>query len=487
MFRKIAFITMFAALVAGAATSGQQDPKTVLSTVSKAMGVDGLKTIQYSGSGADFSLGQAMNPSSPWPRFNNKTYTRTIDFERQASQLQRVRTQGENPPRGGGGQPLVGEQNQNQVVIFNDNTPWVQRLDLVMLPWGFLRAASVVSDTTVRSEKMNGKRYTVLSFQGQNKASVNAFIDDQNMIDRIDTKIDNAVLGDTLYEAVYSDYKDFSGVKFPTHIVQKQGGYPVLDLAITDVKPNVEAHIQPQQGRGRGGAGGPGGGANGEAPTEKLADGVYLILGGYAAVAVEFADYITVLEGPQSEQRATQIIETTKKLIPNKKIKYVVNTHNHFDHASGLRTFVAEGATVITHQINKPYYEKVWANPHILNPDKMTQAKAKPKFETMTERKTLTDGNQVIELYRVDGSTHNDGMIMAYLPKLKILVEADEFNPPAQVATAPPQNINPYNVNLAANIDRLKLEVDRIIPIHYPNDARKVAKSELLMAIGKAN
>jgi glyoxylase-like metal-dependent hydrolase (beta-lactamase superfamily II) len=174
-------------------------------------------------------------------------------------------------------------------------------------------------------------------------------------------------------------------------------------------------------------------------------------------------------------------------LIPNKKIKYVVNTHNHFDHASGLRTFVAEGATVITHQINKPYYEKVWANPHSLNPDKMAQAKAKPKFETMTEHKTLTDGNQMIELYRVDASTHNDGMIMAYLPKLKLLAEADEFNPPAQVATAPPQNINPYNVNLAANIDRLKLDVDRIIPIHYPNDARKVAKAELLMAIGKAN
>src|SRR6516225_2478825 len=277
MFRKIAFVAILAAVVVSAATSGQQDPKTVLGNVSKAMGADGLKTIQYSGSGADFSLGQAMNPSSPWPRFKNKSYTRIIDFEKQASQLQRVRTQGENPARGGGGQPLVGEQNQNQVVIFNDNTTWVQRLDLVMLPWGFLRAASSAPDTSVRSEKVNGKRYTVLSFQGQNKASVNAFIDDQNLIDRIDTKIDNAVLGDTLYEAIYADYKDFSGVKFPTHMLQKQGGYSVLDLAITDVKPNVEANIQPQAGRGRGGAAGPvgPGGANAEVPTEKLADGIY--------------------------------------------------------------------------------------------------------------------------------------------------------------------------------------------------------------------
>jgi hypothetical protein len=117
----------------------------------------------------------------------------------------------------------------------------------------------------------------------------------------------------------------------------------------------------------------------------------------------------------------------------------------------------------------------------------MAETKVKPKFETMTEKKVLTDGNQTLELYRVDGSTHNDGMIMAYLPKEKILVEADEFNPPAQVATVPPKNINPYNTNLEANIERLKLDVDRIIPIHYPNDGRKVMKSELLMAIGKAN
>src|SRR5215472_11632745 len=147
MFRRLILATAFAAVAVWAATSGQPDAKTVLSNVSKAMGADGLKTIQYSGSGADFSLGQAFSPTSPWPRFNDKTYTRTIDFDKQASQLQRVRTQGENPPRGGGGQPLVGEQNQNQVVIINDNTQWTQRLDLVMLPWGFLRAASAASDT----------------------------------------------------------------------------------------------------------------------------------------------------------------------------------------------------------------------------------------------------------------------------------------------------------------------------------------------------
>ena len=47
----------------------------------------------------------------------------------------------------------------------------------------------------------------------------------------------------------------------------------------------------------------------------------------------------------------------------------------------------------------------------------------------MTEKKVLTDGNHVIELYHLQNSLHNDGLIVAYLPKEKILVEADAFTP----------------------------------------------------------
>ncbi len=93
--------------------------------------------------------------------------------------------------------------------------------------------------------------------------------------------------------------------------------------------------------------------------AQKLADGVYLITGGYASLAVDFKDYSVVIEGPQSEARGIAVIERTKKTIPNKPIKYVINTHNHIDHSSGLRPFAAEGIVVVTHAINKPYYERV--------------------------------------------------------------------------------------------------------------------------------
>src|SRR5262249_3902047 len=150
----------------------------------------------------------------------------------------RIRLQGENPPHGGGQQPVRGEQPQNQTIIVNANTPWAQQLEIWMLPHAFLQVAAA-HHASLKSQTVGGKRYSVLSVEGLNKAQVNGYVGPDNLLDRVETTIDNAVLGDMTFEALYTDYKDFGGIKFPTHIVQKQGGYPILDLTISDVKPNA--------------------------------------------------------------------------------------------------------------------------------------------------------------------------------------------------------------------------------------------------------
>lgn len=465
-----------------------QDAKSVVGAASAAIGVEQLRTVQYSATGFDFALGQSYNPDAPWPKFVNKSYTRSIDFQVPSSRVERVRLQGENPPRGGGQQPVRGEQPQNQTIIVNAGTPWVQQLELWMMPHGFLRAAAA-RNATLRTQTLNGKRYNVLSFAGDNKAAVNGFINDQNLVERVETLIDSPILGDMPFEAVYSDYKDFAGVKFPTRIVQRQGGHPVFDLTVSDVRPNAAVTIQPPQGRGGAPAaagGGAGGGAPANAtPSEKLADGVYLILGGYASVAVEFKDHLAIVESGQNEARGEAVIAEAKRLVPNKPIRYIVNTHHHFDHSSGLRPLVAEGATIVTHQINRPFYERVFSAPRTLNPDRLAKSPRKPAFDTVTDRKVLTDGSQTIELHHLRGSGHNEGIIVAYLPKLRILIEADAYNPPADPAAPMPMPPSPYTVNLLENIERLRLDPARIIAVHYPADGRVVTKEELMKAAGR--
>src|SRR5207249_7189804 len=90
--------------------------------------------------------------------------------------------------------------------------------------------------------------------------------------------------------------------------------------------------------------------ARAEAQTivpEKLAEGVWSLPGGARSVALEFRDYIAVVEAPESETRSIAVIDAVKKVIPSKPIRYVINTHSHFDHLGGLRTYAAEGATII--------------------------------------------------------------------------------------------------------------------------------------------
>jgi hypothetical protein len=98
----------------------------------------------------------------------------------------------------------------------------------------------------------------------------------------------------------------------------------------------------------------------------------------------------------------------------------------------------------------------------------------------MGDNMVLTDGARTVELYQVVGNPHHDGIVMAYLRKEKLLIEADVYTPLAQGAE-PPKVANPQAVNLEANVRRLNLEVDRIVPIH----GRIVPYSELLATIGK--
>jgi hypothetical protein len=161
-----------------------------------------------------------------------------------------------------------------------------------------------------------------------------------------------------------------------------------------------------------------------------------------------------------------------------------------------LRAFVAEGATIITHQVNKAYLEKVLSLPHTLNPDKAQLAGKKPVIEAIGEKKVLTDGERgrlgravdgythVIELYHLQNFSHHDGMIIASLPKEKVLLEADGYNPQAATAT-PPSPPSPFTTSLLDNIQRLKLDVQRIVPVHYPADNRVVTMAEVTRWVGR--
>jgi glyoxylase-like metal-dependent hydrolase (beta-lactamase superfamily II) len=148
----------------------------------------------------------------------------------------------------------------------------------------------------------------------------------------------------------------------------------------------------------------------------------------------------------------------------------LINTHAHFDHSGGLRTFVEEGAEIVTLQANQAYYEKVWGAPHAINPDRLAKSKKSAHFLSFAGKHILTDGKRPIEIHSIAGNGHNDAFVLVYLPNEKVLVEADAYTPIA--ANAPvPTTINPYAVNLYENIQKLNLNVEKIAGIHGPRVA----------------
>jgi len=484
MWKKLIFVLVILCVLMPRLGHGQE-AKAVLEGVAKAMGDP--KSLQYTGSGTNFAVGQSASPGMPWPRFNVKSYTRTVNYDTVSMRDELVRTQGENPPRGGGGQPMMGEQRQQQMVSGthawtqtgeNPPAPSLAAVDdrlhqLWITPHGVIKAA-MKHNATVQAQTEGGKQMTTISFAVPGQLKVKALVNDKNLVEKVDSWNTNPVLGDMLTETTYTDYKDFGGVQFPTKITQKQGGFPSLDLTVSEVKPNAPLDLQAPDNVRQ---------ASVKVETDKVADGVWYLTGGtHHSVLIEMNDHLVVIEGPLNDERATAVIAEVKKTVPNKPIKYVVNTHHHFDHTGGLGPFVAEGATVITHDVNKAFLEQSLAAPRTVQPDKLAQSGKKATVEGMQDKRVLSDGTRTVELYQIQGSAHHDGLIMAYLPKEKLLVEADAYNPAPPNAQPPAQPVS-IQVNLYDNIERLKLAVDQILALHV----RKVPLAEFQKWIGKAS
>ena len=166
------------------------------------------------------------------------------------------------------------------------------------------------------------------------------------------------------------------------------------------------------------------------------------------------------------------MIAEVQRLIPKKPIRYVVNTHYHFDHSGGLRTYVAHGATVVTHADNREFYENVffYPSPRTLEPDLLSQrypwfaGNRIPAIEGVTSKYVISDGVRTLDAYALQGIDHEATMLVAYLPTERLLINGDLYGPPAPNAPLPMPSAGTRQ--LYQNIRRLNLNVERHVPVH---------------------
>lgn len=478
MRRFTVFAILTLAVVPAASAASAQNARGELERIAKAMGANALKSIEIAGSGLTYAVGQSAAPNTPWPRFNLKSFTRTLDYQAGALRDDLVRTQAEDPPRGGGQQPIRGEQ--RQLFLMSGDYAWNvvndapvpapialadRRMQLWTSPHGVVKAAlahrAVVKDR-------------VITFTIPGHMTVRATVDKKRLVEHVHATIPHPVLGDLQAEIRYSDYRDFGGVKFPMKIEQSAAGFPSLDVTLTSVRPNVAVDLPvPEPVRQ---ATSP----YARVTSERVADGVWYITGGtHHSALIEMADHLVLVEAPLNDERALAVLAEVRGLSP-KPVRYVVNSHHHFDHSGGIRAMAGEGFTIITHEVNRPFFARALGTPATIHPDHLTKSGKKGVVEGVRDRHVLKDGAREVEIHHIAGNAHHDGLLMVYLPKERLLIEADAFTPGPPDAP-PPSPANPFHVNLADNIARLNLAVDQIAPLH----GRIVPLAELHRMIGR--
>jgi glyoxylase-like metal-dependent hydrolase (beta-lactamase superfamily II) len=444
----------------------------VLQDAQQAMG--SVNTIQYSGTGMNAFFGQALTAGEEWPRRELSSFTRSINYEQRSLRDEMNFAQPQF-----GGQQQNAQLNGDKAWNVGANGPNPQpaaaeerQLHILLSPHGFLRGAAAAGNATLSGTEAE----SVISYTALDKYTIEGTIGADNLVSRVQTKIGTPVLGDTDLIATYSDYMDFGGVQFPRRIVIEQGGFPLWELNVTTVTPNaafdlpvpdnVQAATAPPV----------------QAMSTMLAPGVWHVMGGsHHSVVVEFNEYLAVVEAPQAEERSLAVLAEARRLVPNKPVRYVLTTHHHFDHTGGLRTYVAEGATVVTHQSNVPFFEKSLTAPATVVPDLQGKSPRPPMIQGVSDTYEITDGKQRIEVYATNGDTHTNEYTLVYLPGPRILIEADAYSPGP--ANAPPPPMPPPNaVALRDSIQSLKLNVATIAPIHGRG---AVPMAEFVKFVGK--
>jgi glyoxylase-like metal-dependent hydrolase (beta-lactamase superfamily II) len=497
--KRLALVAICLAYLSGNALA--QDAKTVIANAQKALG--DAKSVTYSGSARDVAFQQCganatqMNcqgTHNPMRPITN--YVRVIDLTAPASR----HTGGTNNIGAGGSTTTSPGTFFAQVTPQQADLsqPWLGSVELYVTPWGFLKGAAD-NNATASRRRVDGKNYTVLTWSPAVKApsgkayTINGYVNDQNLVERVETWVGDNIMGDMHIVATYSGWKDFGGAMAPARIVQTRGGWPFFEVDVTAARVNpadvaaLAPAPAPPAGRGGGAppagggrAGGPGGPPALTVTAEKLGEGLTRLTtgpGSYDSLLVEFRDYVMMLEAGQPEARSLAYIAETKKLYPNKPLRYVWNSHPHSDHTGGLPALVAEGVTIITQENNKEFFERALNTPRTLLNDSLAKNPQKVKIETVGRRKVYSDGTRVVEFHHIYPTPHSNGITVAFIPKEKILFQADYTLPAAG------QQPNDHIRALQPIVEKLNLDFEQYIPVH--RGAAPLTKKDLWAAVGK--
>jgi glyoxylase-like metal-dependent hydrolase (beta-lactamase superfamily II) len=434
--------------------------------------IQAANTLVIEGTGETGNFGQNLTPDAPLPISAISEHKRTIDYANNRSRLEQTvkptfitaNTAAQRQIQGIDGSIAFNVNAEGMATRANDLVGTDRRMFLYHHPVGALRAA-LMQGAQVTNFRTEGAAEAVdVTTSTGDKFTLH--VDPSTKLpSKVVTMIHNLTVGDTAIETTFANYTEADGVQMPGRLTTTTDNKTTLDIqvsssALNAAVPDLAAPANVTSAPAIAAALPP------MVEVEEVGKGVWYLRGqSHHSILVEFADHLALVEAPQHELRTAGVIAKVKELRPDKPLRYVINTHHHFDHSGGIRTAMAEGATIITHAGNKGFYENLAARQFTIVPDALSKNPKAPQIEAVSDKRVLTDGTKTIEIYPVP-NPHSDTMLMVYFPAERLLAEVDLYTPPNP--GQPPAVAYPFAPSLVETAQKLGLRVDRLMPLHGP-------------------
>jgi glyoxylase-like metal-dependent hydrolase (beta-lactamase superfamily II) len=315
-------------------------------------------------------------------------------------------------------------------------------------------------------DQFDGRRHEVVTFVMPDTQQVALYVDAATgLVSKYELIFVDSLEGVEASEIIFGDYRKVGNYQVPGRWTNRQLGedqtrYAVqaeFNPAVTDESFRVAATgyqtVKPVP-------------TNLEEKVDELADGVYVIQNvagqNQNTMAVEVDGYVVALEAPGSSDGADAVIKRIHELFPGKQIRYVAMTHHHGDHIGGMRSFIAEGATVVTTATNRSVIEHMAASEQN---DRLGKSPRKPQFLLLENgRRVIGEGARRVELIDIGPNPHAKEMVIGWLPAEKIVFQGDLFFVPNNDAPfGPPQ---PSTASFAKKLRELGLQAEKIAAVH---------------------
>ena len=424
-------------------------------------------TLTIEGEGTNPYLGQNLTPDAPLPIWKVTGFKQTIDPEKGRMRLQQDRA-AQFPyglattvrqDRGLDGNVAWDNDEDGNAVRLTERAALDRRIELLHHPIAILYAAF---DQTAKvanyRERDNLELVDVTTANGD---TVTLGIDKTTKLPAsVASRTNQPNLGDVMIETSFSDYEAAGGLKLPRHIVTKIDKWVRSDIRVSKNTLNAPVNLAaPDAVR-----------AELPAPANppisitvaQAAPGIWWLggEGNYRSVVFEFSDHLTLFELPLSENRAKAVIERARSLAFGKPLTEVIVSHHHFDHSAGIRTAVAEGLTIITQRGNLALFKDLISRPHTILPDELAMNTAAPPMtiKAVDDELVLKDDSMELDLYHVKNNSHADTLLMGWVPRDHILVQADLYDSGWLRF--------PWADNLRENLELRKLSPEIDLPVH---------------------